>query len=429
MAMPGTLTVAERILLHISQYQKLKDSYDVPFDISQDGIAQTLVISRAHAAVELKKLKEAGEVLERLAHIKRGRNKRKVYFLSESGEEKSSKIRRFAESEGIDVGPCVDLRRARGEDLWGSLSEENKRILAAAVVFRRPFRREALPETSVALLPVDRNGKVELPESLRTEISRLLTKEELRKHHSFAADHCLVDGDYRERLHHLLEAGRTREAEMLVASKGLALLNIADADLLYIVAKLESPSERYAAKVRLVQAECARLAHDFAYCERVCEEMVVSVDMRERFEGLLIKGKALRDMGKLDEALDMLMKARSLGLHLQGSCLECEIADVLILQRKYDEALETMKALAKNGGLGDPENVERAYLLISIAHLRKGSPNEALRYASKSLAITKSSDKTPWYSTLAEAYSLAGMEEKAKEYEAKANPPKRWGAP
>ena len=86
--MPGTLTVGERIILHLAQYSKYLDSYDAPLDISQDGIAAALRISRAHAAIELKKLKDTGEVVEKLVHIKRGKTKRKVYFLSSPGEER-----------------------------------------------------------------------------------------------------------------------------------------------------------------------------------------------------------------------------------------------------------------------------------------------------------------------------------------------------
>ncbi|HOL07627.1 MAG TPA: hypothetical protein PKX44_05065 [Methanomassiliicoccaceae archaeon] len=80
-----TLTVGERILFHLLQYSKYIDSFDAPIDITQDGIAAALRISRAHAALELKKLKNAGEVKERLSHIKRGRTKRKVYFLTPLG--------------------------------------------------------------------------------------------------------------------------------------------------------------------------------------------------------------------------------------------------------------------------------------------------------------------------------------------------------
>jgi len=425
--MPSNLTVSERIVLHLLQHQKLQDSYDVPIDVSQDGIAASLCISRAHAAIELKKLKEAGEVVEKLAHIRKGKTKRKVYFLSRSGEEKASKIKQYAVSEGIDIGPLIDIRKCRGPDLWSSLSNENRTVLAAACVFRKPFRREALPGTSVALLPVDRSGMVEMPVPLRKEVLALIPAKEVRKWQSFAADYWLKEGEYRERLYHLLEAGREKEAEMLLASKGSLLLRDSDKDLLEIVSRIESPSDRYAAKVRQAQAETARIAGDHEYCFRMCAEMVSSQDRRERFEGLMIKGKALKDEGGLEEALDSLLSARSIGLHLDDAGLECEIAEVLLLSGHQEQTIDILDTLLRRERAKDPELIERAYYLIGMAHLKQGSASEALRYLSKSLAITKAADKKPWYRALADAYTQVGMEGKAKEFAAKTDPPKRWG--
>jgi hypothetical protein len=57
----------------------------------------------------------------------------------------------------------------------------------------------------------------------------------------------------------------------------------------------------------------------------------------------------------------------------------------------------------------------------------QGMPNEPLRYLSKSLAITKAGDRRPWFRGLSDTYAKTGMEDKAKEYDAKANPPKKWG--
>ncbi|MDD1748221.1 MAG: hypothetical protein LUQ16_10710 [Methanomassiliicoccales archaeon] len=424
--MPGTLTVAERIILHLSQQQKFKDSYDVPFDVSQDGIAQALLISRAHAAVELKKLKECSEVNERLAHIKKGKNKRKVYFLTTTGEEKAEKIRGFAEERGIDVGPCVDVRRARGSEVWRTLSEDNKKVLAAASVFRIPFKRGVLPETSVPLLPVDRNGYVDLPSELRAEVQAMITGEQAKSLHSFAADYWLKEEDYRERLFHLLEAGRSREAEMLVAGKGAQLLKEADEDLLEDLSRLQI-SERYAFRTVPVQAECARLVKDYDYCLQLCEELISSKDQRERHEGLLVKGKALRDMGRLDEALSVLSSAKSLAAVDTDSRLEVEIAEVLIGQGRHEEGLTAIRSLSFADGSGDPELLERACLLMAKAYLGTGNADDAIRYASKSLAMTQSSDKQPWYEVLAQAYERIGLRDKAKEFEAKAHPPKKWG--
>lgn len=111
--MLGSITISEKIILHLVHYQKLIDNYVAPIDISQDGIAVSLRISRAHAAIELKKLRESGLVIERLAHIKGGKTKRKVYFLSPTGEQEAIKIKRYSANEGIDIGPFIDIHRCR----------------------------------------------------------------------------------------------------------------------------------------------------------------------------------------------------------------------------------------------------------------------------------------------------------------------------
>ncbi|MFW5914216.1 MAG: hypothetical protein ACOCSO_00325, partial [Thermoplasmatota archaeon] len=134
--MSSPLTVGERIVLHLSRFSRFQEDYDVPKDVSQDGIASALRISRAHAAIEVKKLKDGGEVRERLAHVKRGKSKRKVYFLTPKGEERAQDIREFAESEGIDITPLLDISRCSGEDLYPSLEPELRSVLAQACVFR-----------------------------------------------------------------------------------------------------------------------------------------------------------------------------------------------------------------------------------------------------------------------------------------------------
>ena len=229
--MPSPVTIGERIILHLAQYSKFKDDFDAPVDVSQDGIAEALRISRAHAAIELKKLKESVLVEERIAHIRRGNTKRKVYYLNKAGEDKAISLRAYAEREGIQIRPLLDLKKCLGPELWESLDPGFRPILAQACVFRRPFKRSTLPETSISLFPEDKNGMVDIPELLKLSIPELASKSELRQYHSFAADHWLKEGNHRERLYHLVRSGRIKEAEMMVASKGPELLTGPDKDL------------------------------------------------------------------------------------------------------------------------------------------------------------------------------------------------------
>ncbi len=104
--MGGTLTVSERIIFHLNQYVKHEDKFEVPFDVTQDGISQACSISRAHAAIELKKLKSTGLIDERLSHVKRGKTRRKAYFLTHGGKSNGATILQYVKDNGID--PMVD---------------------------------------------------------------------------------------------------------------------------------------------------------------------------------------------------------------------------------------------------------------------------------------------------------------------------------
>jgi len=98
------LTIAEKILYHLSIYTKAEERYEVSFDITQDGIAQSCGISRAHAAIELKKLRESDFILEKLSHVKRAKSRRKVYFLTKDGKGRAAKIVEHVKSGAVDAG-------------------------------------------------------------------------------------------------------------------------------------------------------------------------------------------------------------------------------------------------------------------------------------------------------------------------------------
>lgn len=64
------VTVKERILLHLSRFSNILPGqiYNVPFDLTQDGIAMATGITRSHASLDLKKLGETGMVTNWQAH-------------------------------------------------------------------------------------------------------------------------------------------------------------------------------------------------------------------------------------------------------------------------------------------------------------------------------------------------------------------------
>ncbi len=86
------LTIKDLVLLHLSKYRTYRDRMAVPYEITQDGIASAVGVKRAHISVELKRMREErGWILEKKAHAGHG-NKKKVYFLTQAGEERLSVI-------------------------------------------------------------------------------------------------------------------------------------------------------------------------------------------------------------------------------------------------------------------------------------------------------------------------------------------------
>lgn len=416
--MPGSLTVGERIVLHLAQYSKYIDSYDAPQDVSQDGIAAALRISRAHAAIELKKLKESSEVTEKLVHIKRGKTKRKVYFLTAPGEERAKLIRQFAENEGIDVQPFLDLKKCKGPELWAALDDQQRTVMVRACVFRRPFARDALPDISVSLLPVDADGMVDMPPDLRSYVPTQVDPELLRQYHSMAADHWLSVRNYRERLFHLLQAGRQWEAEAMVASRGIAPLGPADRDLLAMLMAIAPATERYRGRVLHAQAEVARRSGDLDLAVRKASELRAMPSPQDVLNGLMIEALVLRTRNDHEGSLALLNQARAV-LGAEDVRVECEIAETLIQQGRFSEARTTLDHVISMG-TADGDQLERIFYLLGTVSLRTGDGAGAVRFFSKSRGAARNKENGELYLRLSDAYGMMGMQEKAEEYAVRA---------
>lgn len=426
--MSSPLTVGERILLHLARFSKFQENYDVPPDVSQDGIASALRISRAHAAIELKKLKENSEVNERLAHIKGGKSRRKVYFLTPDGEERARQIREYAEREGIEIAPLLDLRRCDPEDLWNSLNNDMREILGKASVFRRPFKREILPSTSIPLLPEDKNGMVVMPEGLREAIPSLIPEEDLRSYHSFAADYWLYQGDYRERLYHLLRAGRCKEAEILLAMRRSTFLENPDRDILEIVFELKEVSDKYAEKINRLKAELALALGDEKRCLEVLEKMKDSTRVSEQLEAIRIEGNLLLQKGALEEAFNVFQKGKSMVGNGINIPLECDLARALIEMGKHEESreiLESLIPLCSENANGDL--IGHIHYLLGMNSMASGNYQDAVKYLSKGLSMVKNEERDRWYAALSDAFMRLGMKEQAERWLAKIPRAKRSG--
>ena len=100
-----TLTYPEKTLIYLGRYNPMdfQKDYVVPFDLTQDGIAIAMHISRAHASIVLKGLREKELVGQRLAHQSGGRVRRYVYTITSKGQKKRIECLEKMESEGLTI--------------------------------------------------------------------------------------------------------------------------------------------------------------------------------------------------------------------------------------------------------------------------------------------------------------------------------------
>jgi tetratricopeptide (TPR) repeat protein len=415
--MATPITVGERIVLHLAQYSKHLNDFDAPFEVSQDGIGEALRISRAHAAIELKKLKEAAMVTERIAHIRAGPVKRKVYFLTEVGETKARNLKDFASRQGIEISPLLDLRKCKAEDLWAQLNPDSRSLMAKAAVFRKPFRRSALPQTTVCLLPEDKDGMAELPEPLRSSIPALLDKNALREAHSFAADYWLEEGDYVERLHHLLLANRGLEAQMLLSTRGWQMARTAGPEMLASLKEMGPVLPRYAKEVRRIKGQAALRNADVEFGHQVAQEMLLTGSADEAMDGLELKGRMLLLEGKAQAALDDLNEVKR---SKPSPLLDCDIAQCYAMLGRKEEALQLVESIGRHGGIEDPDLLEEVYFRKGRVLSSIDRSQEAIANFSKALGLARPGDKREIYRAISSCYEKLGMEEKAREYSRKA---------
>jgi ATP/maltotriose-dependent transcriptional regulator MalT len=128
MAMSGELLrVEDRILLHLHNYIRFADDYEVPRAMSQKGIGEAVWIAWSNVPRAMKRLREQDLVDERTARVKGEFRKKKVYLLTPQGFAKAQELRE-------DLGRRqVTVRRA-GEDRAMEFA-----LVPEAVGFKVPY--------------------------------------------------------------------------------------------------------------------------------------------------------------------------------------------------------------------------------------------------------------------------------------------------
>jgi DNA-binding MarR family transcriptional regulator len=86
------ITVSEKILLHLLEKARFEDKFEVPYSLTQDGIAGIVKARRSYVSQAAKELSEKGLIEGRLSHVKDEARRRKAYFLTPEGKMKAQSL-------------------------------------------------------------------------------------------------------------------------------------------------------------------------------------------------------------------------------------------------------------------------------------------------------------------------------------------------
>ena len=87
------VTVKEKILIGLLSFTKHKDEFEVPPDITQDGLATAVGTRRSHIASALKDLKQNELVEEKKTRISGQERRKNAYFLTHLGQAEALSLR------------------------------------------------------------------------------------------------------------------------------------------------------------------------------------------------------------------------------------------------------------------------------------------------------------------------------------------------
>ena len=380
-------SIGERLLLHLHKYRRVDPAeyFNIPWDLTQDGIAASLRISRAHASLELKKQREKGNVREDQVRIKGGKVKRKCYSLTHEGLEAARKVEAAAIDAGIDPDSLLDLKRQDPEVVFENLPEDDRFALGCACVFRMPVPMSVMPDHERSVIPTDVRGYTAVSRELASRYLEAFP-EQAREWHAFAADYWTdqspkeaFDGSDREMemIYHLIGAGRTWEACKIIARRADDICSLDDRSLDEAIASVSKVKKDLRQDILPVQAEVCINQGWFDEAERFAEAM-------SSFEGGDELGHAYRvrileARGKHSEAEALASTIAASGNVLAALMLaeaHLEMGDV---ERAEREIAEAEARMSRNNA---PAAAQLLYDRALLA-LEKGERDDARRLAAK----------------------------------------------
>ena len=111
------LRVEDRILLHLHNYIRFADDYEVPKAMSQKGIGEAVWIAWSNVPRAMKKLREQDLVDERTTRVKGEFRKKKVYILTPQGFAKAQELREDLGHRHVTVRRGGEIREMEFADV------------------------------------------------------------------------------------------------------------------------------------------------------------------------------------------------------------------------------------------------------------------------------------------------------------------------
>ncbi|MDP6889667.1 MAG: hypothetical protein QF454_06525, partial [Candidatus Thalassarchaeaceae archaeon] len=99
-----TLTVEQRVLLHLWDTPLGDNPWEGRPELTQAGVSEAVGIARKHLPRTLKKLRDKGHILEETRHVAGAKQRCRVYALSTDGREAASELVNDIHSRVVKVG-------------------------------------------------------------------------------------------------------------------------------------------------------------------------------------------------------------------------------------------------------------------------------------------------------------------------------------
>lgn len=372
----GNITVADRILLHLMGFNLRAGSICVPFDLTQDGIATILGITRAHASVELKKLDAGGYLEVWKSHLPGCATRRLSYVLSPTGVKRASALADMLREHRITPDMLLNVRRCNPIDLWNGLCEEDRDVMGKACVLRVGIPVKALPRMKNGSIPSDGSGNICIPVTVSRIFLGFAEPPRLRSWHMWAAEYWLNHGNCVERLYHLVNADMVPEAGMCVSVNRREFESRPTPDLLRIIRRIVGKGP-YNIDVCTVGAS---IAMDLGKAD-VADEILETMKMENPDVWSVMKSVSLLYRGMPAEAAALAEVAFDrTGDPLAASVASeayADMGDAESAVRCSDMAMEAVAAT------GDGEHLDDVFMAMARSSLLSGYCARARAWAVK----------------------------------------------